>query len=450
MSNLAERWSEVLTPAIGGEGFAPAWLSDLREAAAGQFRAAGLPHRKVEAWKYTPMKAFESFDLRAAEPAAAPEAHLPPPLCDKASVVDIHDGILGGLPKNLPPGFSLLPLAEGLKRFEERLKPLFEAVDVRGPSRAFAALNTALAQQGLVVHVTGESRNGPRDARLLLRWGFSSGAAAMMNQFRLFVLLDDGAGLNLVEQFGGIAGGTGGGGGLNTLYQADLGTGSRLEHTRVQAESDEAVLLATTMIEQGRDSCYRYRGFDLGAALARQELTVRLSGPGAEADIAGAQVHQLLDTRAGIIEHTQQDGVPATRSRVQIRLGEDFGEVLLGEIANDWACMASQGNGQDLLALEKMVRHFRLHIAEKRMQRRETMVPGGDRGVPVVAQVIKKRLHERRVDIGDGQTFQRHAPDVAAVAQKQCEDVAVGLDGIGAQIALSGQVMGQEVGHLHG
>ena len=290
MSNLAERWSEVLTPAIGGEGFAPAWLSDLREAAAGQFRAAGLPHRKVEAWKYTPMKAFESFDLRAAEPAAAPEAHLPPPLCDKASVVDIHDGILGGLPENLPPGVSLLPLAEGLKRFEERLKPLFEAVDVRGPSRAFAALNTALAQQGLVVHVTGESRNGPRDARLLLRWGFSSGAAAMMNQFRLFVLLDDGAGLNLVEQFGGIAGGTGGGGGLNTLYQADLGTGSRLEHTRVQAESDEAVLLATTMIEQGRDSCYRYRGFDLGAALARQELTVRLSGPGAEADIAGAMI----------------------------------------------------------------------------------------------------------------------------------------------------------------
>ena len=33
----------------------------------------------------------------------------------------------------------------------------------------------------------------------------------MMNQFRLFVLLDDGAGLDLVEQFGGIAGGTGGG-----------------------------------------------------------------------------------------------------------------------------------------------------------------------------------------------------------------------------------------------
>ena len=66
------------------------------------------------------------------------------------------------------------------------------------------------------------------------------------------------------------------------------------------------------------------------------------------------------------------------------------------------------------------------------------------------AQVIEERLHERRVDIGDGQAFQRHATDVAAVAQQQREDVAVGLDGVRAQIALSGQVMGQEVGHLHG
>jgi uncharacterized protein (DUF2126 family) len=39
---------------------------------------------------------------------------------------------------------------------------------------------------------------------------------------------------------------------------------------------------------------------------------------------------------------------------------------------------------------------------------------------------------------------------VAAVAQQQREDVAVGLDGVRAQIALSGQVMGQEVGYLHG
>ena len=138
-------------------------------------------------------------------------------------------------------------------------------------------------------------------------------------------------------------------------------------------------------------------------------------------------------------EQAQQDGVSAAQLRVQIRLGEDLGKVLLGEIANDGAGMAPQWDRQDLLALQKMLRHFRLYIAEKRMQGREAMVPGGDRGVPVVCEVVEERLHERRVDIGEGQAFQRHATDVA-----------VGLDGVRAQIALAGQIKGQEIGHLHG
>ena len=43
MNGLAERWAEELAAVPPGP--APGWLHELRDRAAGQFRAGGLPHR---------------------------------------------------------------------------------------------------------------------------------------------------------------------------------------------------------------------------------------------------------------------------------------------------------------------------------------------------------------------------------------------------------------------
>jgi Fe-S cluster assembly protein SufD len=281
--SLAERWAEALeSPRIDG---APGWLKAVRQTAAAQFRAGGLPHRKVEAWKYTPLRALETF---APAPAAIaverlPSSEFPTPLCDRATMVDILDGEPGSPSSALPDGVSVMPLVDGIERFEDRLRPLIEAVDLNGASRAFVALNTALAQQGLVVHVA-EGRDA---GRLLLRWVSSPSADAVLRHVRVFLLLDRGARLDLVEQFQGIGTSCGG---LNVLCQVELDSGAHLGHTRVQAESERAVLLTSMSVQQATDSRYVYRGFDLGAGLARHEMTVNLLGPGAAADIAGAFV----------------------------------------------------------------------------------------------------------------------------------------------------------------
>jgi Fe-S cluster assembly protein SufD len=289
--SLAERWSGELE-AIQHES-SPRWLQALRQNAAGQFRSNGLPHRKVEAWKYTPMRMLEGFELA---PAAAQEslpAELPLPLCDHAVMIDIVDGVPAAPPSGLPRGVAVLSLLEGIRRFEDRLRPLFEAVDLRGATQAFAALNTVLAEQGLVVHVAAGCDAG----RLLLRWAASPRTAPLLRHFRLFLLLDEGARLELVEQYQGA--GTSAAA-LNVLCQAELGVGAVLGHTRVQAEPDQSVLLTSTILEQAADSRYVYRGFDLGAGLARHEITVRLEGAGAAADIAGAYV---LDGKRHLDNH---------------------------------------------------------------------------------------------------------------------------------------------------
>jgi len=308
--SLAERWSGALEARPSGP--APGWLQALRQTAALQFRAGGLPHRKVEAWKYTPMRALEGFELApAATREASPVAGLPAPLCDRAAIVDIVDGVPTVPSAGLPEGLAVLPLAEGIRRFEDRLKPLFEAIELNGAAQAFAALNTALAEQGLVVHVAADCAAG----RLLLRWAASAQTAAVLRHCRLFLLLDRGARLDLVEQYQGS--GTPAAA-LNVLCQAELGVGAVLGHTRVQAESDQAVLLTSTTLEQAADSRFVYRGFDLGASLARHEIKVHLAGPGAAADIAGAYV---LDGKRHVDNHVNVEHSAAGCSSEQFFRG---------------------------------------------------------------------------------------------------------------------------------
>jgi Fe-S cluster assembly protein SufD len=300
---LTEHWSEALesTPCGGG----PAWLQELRQAAAGHFRASGLPHRKVEAWKYTPLKALEGFALRAPVAGADSPPAMPPSVFDVDAAVDFTGGrMLNGLPE-LPPGVTILSLADGISRFEDQLKSLFEDVPIDGATRAFAALNTACAEQGLVVHVAKAVDAGP----LLIRWSLAAGQQAAMSHLRLVLLLEEGARLSLLEQF---QSGADVAGGLNVVAQAELGAGACLGHVRVQAESDQAVVLTSTTVQQAQGSRYEYHGFDLGAGLARHETDVLLSGSGASAEVAGAF---LIDGSRHVDNHVNiEHRAPGCRS----------------------------------------------------------------------------------------------------------------------------------------
>ena len=280
---LAERWREEIRASDIPAG--PEWLQRLRDDAIEAFNAGGLPHRKVEAWKYTPLKKIEERrpglpDGRARTETVPFETSVYP---DATVTVDIVDGMLsGGLPET-PAGVSMLPFSEALERYEDRIRAQLESVDLSGPAHAFTALNTAYVHRGLVIHVEPGTDAGP----LLLRWGAGLSEDARLNPFRLIVLLDEGSRLQLVEQHLGASTPAAV---QHLVVQADVGAGARLEHVRVQNEPEEAVLLTVTSVAQKEDSAYRFTGFDLGGGLVRHELNVTLEGRGAHADLAGACV----------------------------------------------------------------------------------------------------------------------------------------------------------------
>jgi len=195
---LVEKWSNDFSAV--DQQYGPAWMLELRETAAAQFGAAGLPNRKTEAWKYTSVRMLEKLDPSVISPADRSRADVAfsEPLCTaSAGQVDISDGFL---PENLPDtatGVTLLPLAEGIEAYEEKLQRLLTSVELKGAERTFTALNTAFLDQGLVIHVGENVKAGS----LLIRWAFSGQAVAQLNNFRMILLLEPGAELEIVEQF---------------------------------------------------------------------------------------------------------------------------------------------------------------------------------------------------------------------------------------------------------
>ena len=279
---LARRWSEEVGR-VALDDTAP-WLRDLRESAVAAFTSGGLPHRKVEAWKYTPMRLIEDRAPALPSASAAPgPVTAPEPLLSGTPRVLMVDGLAAAVDGTLADGVRLMPLREALEQHDRPIRELAQRVGLGGPSHAFTALNTAFIDRAQVLHVA----RGVDAGRVLLQWSFSEGAADRLDFARLFVLLEDNARLDLVEQFESASTHAGA---LNVMLQARLGDAAQLAHTRVQRETDEAVLLTATSVEQGADSRYRYNGFDLGGSLVRHEVYTELVGEGARSELGGACV----------------------------------------------------------------------------------------------------------------------------------------------------------------
>ena len=292
----------------------------------------GLPGPRSEAWKYTPLRALER---RAFAPATRAEvdpallAGIPAPRL--VFVNGAHDAGLSDL-SDLPGGVVLQTLghvlAEGEPRAANFLERRYERAD-----EPFARLNTALAREGAVLRVD----EGVRVAAPLhlVFVGAPAGTDAAWH-LRNLVELRPRADLAVVEHH--LAGGAHAHLG-NALTHVHLAADATLRHARVQDEAGRATLIARTDAVLARDARYRRIDLELGAALSRHELNVRLEGERARVDANGvllATGRRHLDTRLGI-EHIARDtacgltwrGLGAGRGRavfhggITIRAGAD-------------------------------------------------------------------------------------------------------------------------------
>lgn len=291
----------------------------------------GLPGPRAEAWKYTSLRQLERrrFVPAPLQPAALDPARLAAIPAPRLVFVDgRHVAALSDL-SGLPAGVSLQPLSQALAGGDEALR--FLGRRFARPDEIFARLNAALADEGALLRVDEDTVVEVPVHLVAITSAAGEGAADLAWHHRHLVELRRGARLQLVEHHlhAGPARHL-----ANALMHVHLAQGAQLVHARVQDAADGLTSLLRTDAVLARGADYRRVDLELGAALSRHELNVRLEGDGASLHANGVLLgdgRRHLDTRLGI-EHIARDttagllwrGVAAGRSRVVFHGGIDI------------------------------------------------------------------------------------------------------------------------------
>ncbi len=258
-------------------------VSALREAAVRQLGQTGLPHRRVEEYKYSDLRAF----MKSAAPLVGEaDVHAAKALLagdDKFAGVERFRLVLanGALLEDQSDIEALKGEGVTVSSLQHALKgehgAQLLAFPKSGPSDGIVALNTAFVQGGVVIEVQdGAEPSRPVE---LVQLATSSGAQAVRNR----ICVGKGAKLRLLETFAG----EGGAGETNTVFDYDIADEAHVSATRLIVGAQENPQLLTSIVKVGANAEFRSLGFIAGPRFARNQQFIHFAGENSEAKIYG-------------------------------------------------------------------------------------------------------------------------------------------------------------------
>ncbi|MEO1264509.1 MAG: Fe-S cluster assembly protein SufD, partial [Pseudomonadota bacterium] len=283
----------------------------------GVFMALGLPHRRVEEWKYTDLRARLKAvgtidpDHRASLAASKLDTALGPLADVQAVRVVLVDGVYSAelSTRELPDAIKITPLSEALAADASVLTG--ENALQREADESVVALNTAFATDGAVIEIA----TGATVAKPIMLVQVRSGDEARVSATRNVVKVGAGAKVTVVEAIvsvGDASATADDGAVLNTATRISVGDGAHVTH--VSSNTDRgAVHLGTWSADIGAETVYRPFYFSASPALARNQLFLTFAGEGAALDASGcflARGREHIDNTL-LIDHA----VPACESR---------------------------------------------------------------------------------------------------------------------------------------
>lgn len=308
--SLAESFEDLRARLPGGPAVAEA-----RSAAARKFSELGLPHRRIEEWKYTdlrnaikealPANVGDETKLTIADVIVAmgPLAHL-----DAHRIVFVNGRHRSELStSDAVAGLSIESLADALSNGGDRAS---ELANPAGPDNdAVLALNTAYMTDGSVVAVAEGAEIEKRLLLVHVRAGEAAGSTSVRNVIDVGVK----ASVRIVEAFVSLPGAASAGQ-SNTATRIAVGDEAKVTHVKCAVDSEASVThLSNWMVQIGKDA--EYRGFQLtqGIALARNQAFVKFNGEGGKLDLSGVFLgrdNDHVDTTL-VVDHA----VPSCESR---------------------------------------------------------------------------------------------------------------------------------------
>ncbi|MEI9803714.1 MAG: Fe-S cluster assembly protein SufD [Pseudolabrys sp.] len=256
-------------------------VATLREDAFRAFEASGLPHRRVEAWKYTDLRAL----MREAKPLAAAAELSPHALAGLANVLSgvdvdliviVNGRYVGGA--KVDADIAVVDLFKFLAD-----TPDYKLGQFGGGDDSALGLNTVFMTGGVAFRV---KRGADSRKPIHIAHVFSGNAAASMYP-RSVVIVEPGAHVTIVESFSGPDGVDYQ---VNSALELSIGDNAQVHHIKIGSDGDAALRISTLGVTVGKKAVYKDFAFTIGGAVVRNQTFARFAGECIEAFIGGASL----------------------------------------------------------------------------------------------------------------------------------------------------------------
>lgn len=274
---LADAHSDPVDERLGKRPMA-GWTAAPREAAAARLRAMGLPKRRDEYWRFTnPADLNLPHALEAAVFEAGDEAPAFGEI-DRLRIVFVDGEFDADASDDLAmTGLEIERLSETASADIHWAKDLYGALEEAGQTpveRPFAALNTAMATDGLVIRATGKAE---KPVSLIYLHKNTTSDAVLHHVIRV----EPGADLTVLENGPAAAR-------FNKVMEVDVADGGAFHHVRAQGRDHDRRAMTHMFARLGRESIYKSFTLTVNGILTRNEQVIELTGDDAVAHVAGA------------------------------------------------------------------------------------------------------------------------------------------------------------------
>ncbi len=264
-------------------------VSEARRDAIGKFSTSGLPHRRIEEWKYTDLRNAlkDALALSVDDAAKVTIADVIVALGALAHV-DAHriTFVNGRYRADLSDfagvdGIEVTPLAAALRTAPAKVAVGLTAVGAADD--AVITLNTAFMTDGAIVRIAPEASLAKPVLMVFLR----AGAEGRFTAVRNVIAAGEASASTLIEAHVALPGASLEGQ-MNALTGLTVAKGAHVAHIKIAADFGKAVHLSNWDVTLEAGAVYRGFQYTSGQSLARNQIAVRYNGEGSKLDLSGA------------------------------------------------------------------------------------------------------------------------------------------------------------------
>jgi Fe-S cluster assembly protein SufD len=283
-----------------------AWLELVRGSAMDRFEQLGFPSVRDEEWKYTNFASLarENFvPATASDEISGDVNKFAYPETATAHLVVVNGFLREDL--SIKTGLESVVAIDlfnaGADARYNKIVRKYLARNAGYHNNGLTALNTAFLQSGVFILIP---KNAELETPIQITFVANASAQSSANFPRVLIVAEENSSATVIENF--VSNGderyfT------NATAEIVVKDGARLDHYRLQRESHHAFHVSTTSAELGLASRYNTTSINLGAQLARHDVSVVMDHEGAETSVDGLYMvgpDQHTDTHS-VIDHKQ-------------------------------------------------------------------------------------------------------------------------------------------------